>query len=296
LVSPFLFGVLQLALLKGKQIMTAKNTCLTSVRWPSLLFAIFIFIGLSPTEEHTQKSDIDLRVLCYNVHHCQGMDNKTDIDRIASVILSQKPDVVFLQEIDNKTTRTGQVDQTKELERLTKLTTIFGKTIDYQGGEYGLAIMTRFPLLEKEVSFLPLTEDPEQRGVLRVVVEVSPTQKLVLLCTHLSHRGTPEKRVAQAQKINELFDKIETPAILAGDFNAEPDSEVFQAIAKKWVNATDNEQKTLGVPIPRSKVDYIFYRPDTTFSLVETKVIIEPVASDHHPVFSVLRLFGPENY
>ena len=267
-----------------------KSVILTALRWPSLLVAIFIFVGLSPAEKNTQKSNLDLRVLCYNVHHCEGMDDKIDIDRIARVILSQKPDVVFLQEIDNKTTRTGQIDQAKELERLTKLTTVFGRTIDYQGGEYGLAIMTRFPVLEKDMSFLPMTEDPEQRGVLRVVVKVSPTRKLTLLCTHLSHIGTPEKRVVQAQKINELFGKIETPTILAGDFNAEPDSKVYQAIAEKWVNATDNEHKTLGVPVPSSKIDYIFYRPDTAFSLVETKVVIEPVASDHHPVFSILRL------
>jgi len=267
-----------------------KSVILTALRWPSLLVAIFFFVGLSPAEENKQKTNLDLRILCYNVHHCEGMDDKIDIDRIARVILSQKPDVVFLQEIDNKTTRTGQIDQAKELERLTKLTTVFGRTIDYQGGEYGLAIMTRFPVLEKDMSFLPMTEDPEQRGVLRVVVKVSPTRKLTLLCTHLSHIGTPEKRVVQAQKINELFGKIETPTILAGDFNAEPDSKVYQAIAEKWVNATDNEHKTLGVPVPSSKIDYIFYRPDTAFSLVETKVVIEPVASDHHPVFSILRL------
>ena len=266
-----------------------KNPILTVVPSALLFVAVFYVAGMSSAEEETKKFDGDLRVLCYNVHHCEGEDKKTDIERIADIILSQKPDVVFLQEIDNKAKRTGNVDQAKELERLTKLTAVFGKAIDLQGGEYGLAILTRFPVLENEMRFLPLTDaDPEQRGVLRVLVDVSPTQKLTLLCTHLSHRGNTEKRLAQAQKINEFFGEMETPVILAGDFNATPNTDTYKAIAAKWSNVADNRKKA-GEPTPHA-IDFIFYRPEGAFSILETKTIDEPLASDHNPIFAIMRL------
>ena len=90
-----------------------------------------------------------LGVLSYNIHHARGVDGQLNLARIANVILSVKPDLVALQEVDNKTNRTGKIDQAAELSRLTKMFYIFGSNIEFQGGHYGNAILSRFPVVKK---------------------------------------------------------------------------------------------------------------------------------------------------
>ena len=71
-----------------------------------------------------------LRIMTYNIHHCEGVDGKLDVERIAGVIRKQECDLVALQEVDRNTTRSQRVDQLAELGRLTGLQPYFGKAID----------------------------------------------------------------------------------------------------------------------------------------------------------------------
>ncbi|MCA9018054.1 MAG: endonuclease/exonuclease/phosphatase family protein, partial [Planctomycetaceae bacterium] len=81
------------------------------------------------------------------------------------------------------------------------------------------------------------------------------------------------------------------PTILAGDMNALPDTEPIQILLKQWTNAIDKDATpTAPSTKPKSRIDYIFYRPATRFEMVESKVIDEPLASDHRPVFAILKL------
>src|SRR5688500_1044104 len=74
-----------------------------------------------------------LRVLCYNIHHGEGTDGELELERIARVIRSENPDVAALQEVDQNTQRTGNVDQPAELARLTAMQVVFGKNIGFEG-------------------------------------------------------------------------------------------------------------------------------------------------------------------
>src|SRR5262245_43373982 len=97
--------------------------------------AIFLFSGgLEPCVAEDLPREI--RVLSYNIHHGRGLDDKVDLERIAEVILSVKPDLVAVQEVDQKARRTEGVDQPAELARLTKMEVVFGKNIDFEGGGY----------------------------------------------------------------------------------------------------------------------------------------------------------------
>src|SRR5690606_15119708 len=87
-----------------------------------------------------------LRVLSYNIHHAEGVDRKLDVERIAKIIVAAKPDLVALQEVDQKVTRTRGVDQPAELARLTGMHMAFGGNIRLQGGEYGNAVLSRWPI------------------------------------------------------------------------------------------------------------------------------------------------------
>src|SRR5215213_3724682 len=101
-----------------------------------------------------------LRVLTYNIHHGEGTDGKFDIPRIAKLIKSLEPDLVAVQEVDVKTRRSSGVDQAAELAKLTGLHPFFARIIDYQGGPYGLMILSRQTRAKTESD--PLPYDPGQ--------------------------------------------------------------------------------------------------------------------------------------
>ena len=75
---------------------------------------------------------------------------KFDLPRIAKVLMAEKPDIVALQEVDQKTRRASGVDQPAELARLTGMKVVFGRNIDFEGGGYGTAVLTRLPVRSSE--------------------------------------------------------------------------------------------------------------------------------------------------
>src|SRR6185503_1828899 len=111
-----------------------------------------------------------VRVMTYNIHHGEGTDGKIDLNRIAEVILSARADIVALQEVDRSVERTARRDLVAELAELTKMNFAFGKNIDYQGGDYGNAVLSRFRVLKYENRHYKMIRDGEQRGLLQVVL------------------------------------------------------------------------------------------------------------------------------
>ncbi|WP_157506683.1 endonuclease/exonuclease/phosphatase family protein [Gemmata obscuriglobus] len=249
--------------------------------------------GLVPADDKPERNV--LRVLTYNIHHGEGTDGKLDLARIAEVIKAAKPDVVALQEVDRNTTRTGKVDQAAELAKLTGLNAEFGKAIDLQGGGYGLAVLSRFPLKGAKVHSLPGKERQEARIVLQVTVEPGgPFPALTFLNTHLQHDDGPT-REKQIAKIDELFGTAAGAFVLAGDLNAAPASAPIKALAKNWAFATEPGRKgllTIPSDTPRQQIDYILFRPADRFRVAEANVIEEKVASDHRPVFALVEWTG----
>ena len=235
-----------------------------------------------------------LRVLSYNIHHGAGVDGKLDLQRIADVIVKCKPDVVALQEVDKKTTRSGGVDQAAELGRLTNMRAEFGKAMDYAGGQYGVAILARHPLTDMHVHTLPFTEGREPRAALQAGVEADGDGPgFVLIATHLEHADR-ELRLAQAQALGDIVPQQDAVAFLVGDLNAVPGSPPINALLRRWTDASAKEpQPTWPADQPRVRIDYVLYRPATAWRVVASQVIDERVASDHRPLLVVLERVAP---
>ncbi len=238
------------------------------------------------------REPIQLRVLGFNIHHAEGVDRKLDVERIARVILSVKPDLVALQEVDQKVKRSQGIDQPAELARLTKLHVVFGANIELQGGRYGNALLSRFPIARHRNHLLPNIDASEQRGVIEAEVTLPDSkQPLLLLATHLDFRADDRERLASAKAINELAEKQpEQPALLAGDLNATPDSKTLEQFALLWKMANDSTLATIPVDQPKKQIDFILYRPQDRWKVVEVQVLDEAVASDHRAIFAVLEL------
>jgi len=271
---------------------------------PSLAKRVSAFILAAmtlATSLHAQESAAKptLRILCYNIHYGQGNDGVYDLERLAEVIKAVKPDLVALQEVDVMVRRSGKVHQASKLGELCGLKTFYGPTQHFEGGLYGNAVLTNLPVLDVLIHPLPYTEaTPELTTYPRAAIAVTVTgpdgKPLRFISTHFQH-NVESDRVNQAHAINELFaaDGDEIPTILAGDMNATPDAEPVKVLLTKWQNAIDEAAApTVPSQNPTSRIDYIFYRSGTHFRVEETRVIDEPMASDHRPVFAVLTLVG----
>ncbi len=239
-----------------------------------------------------QPEPVRLRLLSYNIHHGEGVDGKLELARIAAIIRASKADIVALQEVDQNVARSNSVDQPAELARLTEFKSVFGENIPLQGGGYGNAVLSRFPIVRHQNHQLPNVDAGEQRGVLELEISLPGwEQPLVVLATHLDHRRDDRERRASATAINDLAAKHgDRPMVLAGDLNATPESAVLAEIGKLWQRSNDESQATIPVDMPARQIDYVLLRPRKFWKVIATTVLDEPVASDHRPILAEVEL------
>lgn len=255
----------------------------------SMLAMLSLMVAVSNA---VAEEPLRLRVLSYNIHHAEGTDLKLDLERIAKVILSASPDIVALQEVDQKVTRSGSIDQPAELARLTMMNVAFGGNISLQGGHYGNAVLSRFRIASHKNNLLPNFDDGEQRGVLAVEIQIpNQVEPLLLLATHLDHRRDDKERIASAKAINQLVGKESVQrALFAGDLNDVVESTTLREFDSLWTRANSTPLPTIPVKTPDRQIDFVMYRPAEHWKVVEVKVLDESVASDHRPILAVLEL------
>jgi endonuclease/exonuclease/phosphatase family metal-dependent hydrolase len=236
-----------------------------------------------------------LTVVTYNIHHAEGTDKKLDLERIAKVIRALEPDFVALQEVDNGTKRANGVDQATELAKLTNMHAFYGPAMPYDGGQYGDAVLSRWPITSSRVVNLPW----KKGGQREPRVAVSATTNLPngggpieFISTHWDHTRDPADRDAQAAAVNEAWRDAGIQTILAGDFNCEPGSAPMEMLGRAWtlVSGSDPAQPTCCGEKLRSKIDHVLVKPSDRWRVIEHRVIDEPVASDHRPVLVKLEL------
>lgn len=255
----------------------------------ALLFVSFTATAVAATA--VAEEPIVIKVLCYNIHHGEGTDGVVDIQRVADVIIGCEPDVVALQEVDQKVNRSKRTPQVEQLAERTGLTGRFVKQLDYDGGEYGQAILSKFPILSLETYTLPGQPERETRIVGVALLDVAGRQ-VQFATTHL-HHNRADFRLAQAKRLNEILGVHNVPAILAGDLNATPESEPISVFRESWEVVEANRGKPLlSYPAaePTKQIDYVLVRPRMAWNLRECRVLDEPVVSDHRPVLFVWEL------
>lgn len=256
------------------------------------LLALASLYALSPQPIRAQRTDTVLRILAYNIRHGAGMDDSVDLARAATVINRISPDLVALQEIDSATQRTGRVNQASRLGELTNMHAVFGGFMEYQGGKYGMALLSRYPIVEITNHRLPDGREP--RTALALAVRVSDTTEIVFVGIHLY--ASEEERLAQAHRLTEIFEHDERPVVLAGDFNSQPGTAVLRHLSQEWVVPPKGEDHlTFPSDAPDREIDYIMMRPAASFEVLDVRVIDEPLVSDHRPVLMIARMVSQEN-
>lgn len=236
-----------------------------------------LLIGMGVTLSTFGQEAPVLRLLTYNIHHAEGLDGKVDYDRIARVIRETKADLVALQEVDIHTQRTDRVDQARTIASKLGMHQVFGRAIHFQGGQYGLAVLSRWPILTHKVHALPYRINQEPRIALET--HIRPDKGIPELCfidTHLCHLSETT-RSEQVQRLLQIVPK-NGPAevILAGDFNARPDSSPMERLwGEGW-------RDLLG---EHHGIDYLLAPGASHWEVRSARIVDAPVASDHMPVF-----------
>jgi endonuclease/exonuclease/phosphatase family metal-dependent hydrolase len=236
-----------------------------------------------------------LRVMTYNIHVGVGMDKKLDLARISEVIKSQHPDLVGLQEVDRGVKRTQQIDEIAELARLTKMEFAFAFNLPYQGGQYGVAILSRLPIMATEHRHFNNLREAERRGFIRAEVRIGG--RLVnFVTTHLDYQYE-DGRVFEVQQLLAALKDVKGPLIVVGDFNDTPSGGAYQLMrgvfSDAWTEAgRTNEGLSYPADKPGKRIDYIFSR-STDRVRSKRAWTVNTLASDHVPVVADLEIGKP---
>jgi len=233
-----------------------------------------------------------LRVMTYNIHVGVGMDKKLDLARIATVINAQHPDLVGLQEVDRGVARTQRIDEIAELAKLTRMDYAFAFNLRYQGGQYGVAILARFPIMATDHRLYQNTREAERRGFIRAEVIVRG-RVLNFVTTHLDYQYDDGRLFETQQLLNALKD-VKGPLIVVGDFNDVPAGRAYQLMRYQFGDAWIESRSTddgFSYPTdkPSTRIDYIFFR-STDRVRSKRAWIVDTQASDHVPVVADLEI------
>ena len=224
-----------------------------------------------------------VKLMSYNVRNTKGMDGIRNLQRVANVIINETPDVVAIQELDSMTTRSNQQYVLGELAERTQMHATYAPAISFQGGKYGIGILSQEKPLN--IQTYPLPGREEARMLL-----VAEFENYFFACTHLSL--TEEDRLASLDIIKSSVVKSNKPYFLAGDLNDQPDSKFIQALQQDFQVLTHIKKPTFPAPEPTETIDYIaaWRHGSNDFANLSAQVLEEPVASDHRPLSVQLRM------
>lgn len=241
-----------------------------------------------------------IRVMTYNIHVGIGMDKKLDLRRIADVINKEKPDVVGLQEVDRGVQRTQRIDEIVELSKLTRMEYAFAFNLPYQGGQYGVAILSRFPIRATEHRLYKNLREAERRGFIRAEIKIDG-RVVHFVTTHLDYQHD-DGRLFEAQQMLASLTDVKGPLIVVGDFNDIPAGQTYRLMLEKfddswvrhlyrqWIDGTSRDEGfSYPADKPAKRIDYIFTRRSDG---IKTKRawVVNTLASDHVPVVADLEI------
>ncbi|WP_062105958.1 endonuclease/exonuclease/phosphatase family protein [Bacillus niameyensis] len=235
-----------------------------------------------------------MKIMSYNIHHGEGLDEVLSLERIAKIIRDEKATIVGLQEVDrNFGERSDFQDQAKELAKLLDYHYVYAANIDIahtdgqaENQQYGNAILSMYPIKDSEN--IPLTSyEDEPRGLLRALIDVCGTQ-LHVFNTHLSLESRSKRE--QVKEIVEWTKNFEGSKVLIGDFNSEPDSEEIQALLGKsdLIDCFEDIADNASYPSdnPEIRIDYIF--ASRQLEILNQSALMRE-GSDHLPIIAEMK-------
>lgn len=247
------------------------------MRYILLSILVFVTLGLSAQR---------VKILTYNIHHANppSKPGKIDIEAIAEVIKAADADVVGIQEVDVRVSRSEMMDQAKRLAELTHTNYFFSKGIDLEKGEYGILILSKHKILNQHRYDLPMPVKSENRSLAVIEVEMAGGKKIAFANSHFDLKDA--NKLVQAQFVNEVVSKYAYPVIFVGDLNASPDSEPIKLLEQQFSRNKKDNKPTFPNTGAKEEIDYIMVSKPTKFSWKKYKVVEASYPSDHLPLYA----------
>ncbi len=227
-------------------------------------------------------------VMSYNIHHGKDLEGNDQIGAMADFIRASGAGIVGLQEVDSVCIRSGRVDQTAELARKTGMYPVFARHFAFQGGAYGQALLSKYPVHAVETSRLPVASGTVV--MLMADLLITDTQKIRVVNVHLDYRGQ-ESREQQVRLIVERLKTCELPIVFVGDLNTVPGSPELATLMRglRLVDTHSDGGYTFPANQPDRRIDFILTDPGV--KVIRTDVPNVPY-SDHLPIVSELMMSG----
>jgi endonuclease/exonuclease/phosphatase family metal-dependent hydrolase len=260
-------------------------------------FTLLILCSCGVSREQTktsQKSTTnELKVMSYNIHigNPPSKPGLIDMEAIIRAIKAEDPDLIALQEVDVNTARSVKINQADIIARKLGMNFFFAKTIDHDGGDYGVALLSKFPISETKIHRLTTVAGSggEPRVIATAKIQLKNGKYIRFGATHLDHLRNPVNREIQIEEINKIGTEEKLPFIIAGDLNAVTESTVIQKLDQVFMRTCSKCEPTFPVVTPNRTIDFIAFKKTDPFSVISHRVIQEHYASDHLPVVALLR-------
>lgn len=238
-----------------------------------------------------------VRIGTFNIQHGRDhgkyLETKTetiDLPKMASVIREASLDVCALNEVRDEEFTPVACNQAKEIAAELGYHFRFAKAIDFRGGGYGNAIVSRYPIRAVRTYRVAVPKSEriggghyyEDRVLLSADLDVDGQTLTVLAC----HFGlAPDEQTRAVETAKRALSETPHPAVLLGDFNVRPDSEIYRALAKTFTDAADGSLPNFTFPshAPDRKIDYLF---TANGARAKGFTVCPRIASDHLAVWS----------
>ena len=262
--------------------------------------------GGTPNKVYTSDKPT-IKVATYNIGKNELASDVSDLDGLNKAIAKIDADVIVLTEIDNKTARSKKVHQLEEIAKANKMDFAFGKALDFDGGEYGVGILSKYKIDKSKVINLP-SGDAEQRVVL--ISQISKPgfdAPIIVMGTHLDWQKDPTIRIGQVRHILDAsigdtdtgFDNIAASIkILAGDFNSTANEQPIQEIRYMWnpVELKGVDYRSWPAVNPAIDIDHIFTFKGQVWDVKKMEIPTDSKefqwsnVSEHLPIIAELEL------
>lgn len=248
-----------------------------------LLLVLLAVIVAAPVQAKKVRK---VHLTSYNIQHGAGMDGKVDYARQARILKNAHADVAAIQEVDSVTRRNGSLYALEEIGRHAKMHSTFAPAIKFQGGKYGIGILSKKRPISVHRVPLPGREEPR-------MLLIAEFKHYVVACTHLSL--TDEDRMASIPLIVAEARKWQKPFLIMGDLNDEPGSPFYKEMEKYFLFLNPSYDKTFPADAPNICIDHVaLFTPSVTpqFTLSYYRTWVgEEDFSDHRPLHAVIGLW-----
>ena len=244
-------------------------------------YIVIALLVLCPFASAFGQKTISLRVMSMNIR--QGGEyagNKSE--PYSELIKKYSPDVVALQEVDYKTTRNGKRDWLNEVAMQTGMFPYFCKSITYQGGGFGTALLSKYPFFKCEKTIFSHKDTREDRATGWIYVQLPCGETVRVGVVHLSLE-TSQLTIQHFASINKAFfaEDTTTPALMIGDYNAANGSDAINYVKNKWQDVIPDLGFTIPTTGPTTQLGYVMGYPKGKWTCTKHEVIARTDMSDH---------------